>query len=451
MTNQKKIEKSLKYSILDGSFWAVMFGFGETYLAAFAVFLRASDVQIGLLTSLPLLLGSLSQFFSMKLIKLFNSRKKFVVVTALIQALMWIPIIFVFYLHNWSVYFLILFVIIYLVSGMISAPAWNSWISDLVNPNERGKYFGNRSRIIGLITLISVSLGGIILDVLKDGITKQYLGFAALFSAAMVARLISVLFLNKKYDPGLYVREKDKFTFKSFLKQIRYRNFGMLVLFLAFMNFSVYIAGPFFVAYWLYDLNLSYIAYMIIIVSAFVAKYISLPIWGSFIDIYGTKKIMALNGFVMPIVPILWLFSTNIYYMIFIQLLAGISWAGFELSSFNFIFDTTTPEKRPRCISYYNVINGIMIFLGTTIGSLIVKYNNLFWTKYYLVFLISGILRYVISFTFLPKLKEVRKVYDISYNKIFFKLVHTIMIERFHVGFLMTYPRKLRLLYKPKT
>ena len=43
MDKSKKIKKSLFYSILDGSFWSMMFGFGERYLSAFAVFLKATD------------------------------------------------------------------------------------------------------------------------------------------------------------------------------------------------------------------------------------------------------------------------------------------------------------------------------------------------------------------------------------------------------------------------
>jgi len=443
MDEKTKIKKSLFYSIVDGSFWSLMYGFGETYLAAFAIFLMANNIQIGLLTSLPLLLGSISQFFAIKLIDIFKSRKRFVVITALIQALSWLPIILVYFIKGWGVNFLIFFAVIYWVSGMISAPAWNSWISDLVDPNQRGVYFGKRSKVIGLITLLSIVLGGIVLDVFKNGANKQYLGFALIFSIALAARLFSVFFLNKKYDPGLNVREEDKFSFIAFLKQLRYRNYGLLVIFLTLMNFSVYMAGPFFAAYWLYDLKLSYVVYMIIIVSQFITRYISLPVWGILADNYGTKKILTLTGFLMPLTPILWLFSANIYYLIIIQFYSGIAWAGFELSSFNFVFDTTTPPKRARCVAYYNVINGIMIFLGITIGSLIVRYNNLFWTKYYLVFLVSGILRYAVSIIFLPKLKEVRKVYDISYNKIFFKLMHMIITERFNIAFLLSYPRKL--------
>jgi hypothetical protein len=52
------IRKSLKYSVTDGGFHAAMLGCGESFFVAFAVFLKASNIQIGLLGSLPLLIGS---------------------------------------------------------------------------------------------------------------------------------------------------------------------------------------------------------------------------------------------------------------------------------------------------------------------------------------------------------------------------------------------------------
>jgi MFS family permease len=150
-----------------------------------------------------------------------------------------------------------------------------------------------------------------------------------------------------------------------------------------------------------------------------------MPVWGKATDQYGTRKVLSLSGFIMPAVPLLWIFSGNLYYLILIQVLSGFIWAGFELSALNFIFDTTTPQKRATAIAYYNVLNGICIFAGSMAGALLVKYNSLFWTKYFLVFIVSGVLRYIASFIFVPRLKEVRIVESIPYAELFFKIIRT--------------------------
>ncbi|HEX9136378.1 MAG TPA: hypothetical protein VF905_05485, partial [Nitrospirota bacterium] len=48
-----RIRKSLRYSIFDGAFAASMIGFGESFFVAFGLFLKATTLQVGLLSSLP--------------------------------------------------------------------------------------------------------------------------------------------------------------------------------------------------------------------------------------------------------------------------------------------------------------------------------------------------------------------------------------------------------------
>lgn len=421
----EKIRKSLMYSILDGTFYSTMVGIGESFFSAFAVFLKANNIQLGLLGSLPQTLGSISQLFSNKLLKLFKSRKRFVCINAFLEALMYIPIILTFFFGKFRIYTLILFVCIYWIFGSILNPAWNSWVGDLVNEKKRGAYFGKRNKISGMASFISLLIGGFILQNFTNGVKTQYTGFVIIFILALIARIFSFIFLTKKYEPSYNVLPEAEFSFIEFLKKARFRNFGLFVFYLSLMNFSVYIAAPFFVAYMLYDLKLSYLGYTILIAIPLIVKYMSMPIWGKASDNYGTKKILSLTGFLMPLGPILWIFSSDFYYLGLVQAFSGFTWAGFEIASFNFIFDTTSPEKRATCVAYYNVLNGIGIIFGSLLGGMIVMYNNVFWSKYLLVFLISGILRYQISIIFIPKLKEAREIERIPYHKLFLKVIST--------------------------
>jgi MFS family permease len=233
------------------------------------------------------------------------------------------------------------------------------------------------------------------------------------------------VFLTKKYEPFFEIPPRPEFGFFEFVRKARFRNYGRFVLYLSFMNFSVYLSAPFFTPFMLRDLQLDYMTFTVVSASAIVVKFLSMQVWGRASDQYGTRKVLSLSGFLMPVVPVLWIFSGNIYYLILIQIYAGFVWAGFELSSLNFIFDTTTPRRRATVIAYYNVLNGICLFAGSMTGALLVKYNNLFWSKYLLVFVLSGILRCVASFVFVPKLKEVRIVESIPYSSLFFKIVRT--------------------------
>ena len=56
---KKSLKNSLKYSTIEGSMWAFMYGMGENYLAAMSVLLGYTAVQISLLNSFPHLIYSI--------------------------------------------------------------------------------------------------------------------------------------------------------------------------------------------------------------------------------------------------------------------------------------------------------------------------------------------------------------------------------------------------------
>ena len=79
------LRKNLKYSIVEGSWFALMFGLGENYLSAMAVYLGFSALQISILNSLPQLIGAFIQLGTDAITKFFKSTKSFVVNLSLLQ------------------------------------------------------------------------------------------------------------------------------------------------------------------------------------------------------------------------------------------------------------------------------------------------------------------------------------------------------------------------------
>ncbi|RJQ16768.1 MFS transporter [Candidatus Woesearchaeota archaeon] len=438
---QSKIKRSLKYSIVDGAFYSAMVGFGESFFSAFAVFLKATAIQLGLLTALPQLLGSLADIYSTKLLKVFKSRKRFVAMFGLFQGWIYIPIALVFFFGDLQVWHLIAFVCLYTITGMLINPIWHSWMGDLVDEKERGVYFSKRNRVIGFVSFITFLLGGYLLEQFSGNTLTQYIGFAALFGLALFMRLGSFIYLTKKYEPEYDVEHGLNLSIKNFFRDIKANNFGSLFYYLTWMNFSVYLAGPFFTAYMLYDLGFNYLVFAVVTGVSIISKYLFMPWWGKSSDKYGTRKMLTLAGFLMPAVPLLWMLSPNMTYLILIQIYAGFAWAGFELTSANFIFDATNTEQRATYVAYFNVFNGIAIFIGAGIGSLIVKYNHVFASSILLIFLMSFIARYAVSFIFLPKLKEVRTVQSISYKDLLLN-IFTVRAVRGAVYSIMTFRKK---------
>ena len=174
-------EKSLRHSIKDATAYAVMMGIGETYLSAFALYLKASTPQIGLLAALPPLLGSLAQLLSAWLGRLVGRRRPIILAGAGLQAFAWLPIAFLPLLFpSAAVPILIGAVVIYHCGAHLAAPQWASMMGDLVPTKRRGRFFARRTRIISIVTFVSLAAGGLILHEANAG-GRTLAGFLVLF------------------------------------------------------------------------------------------------------------------------------------------------------------------------------------------------------------------------------------------------------------------------------
>ncbi|MBI2082510.1 MAG: MFS transporter [Deltaproteobacteria bacterium] len=391
-----------------------MVGLGEHYFSPYAVSIGATDFLIGLLGSLPLLFGSLAQLASPSLIQLFGSRRHIVRIGILLQALCFIPILWIIQGNGARTpFWFLLFVIAYWVFQLTLSTPWQSWIGDLVPKDQRGRYFSLRSRWIQLATFFSIVVGGALLSKFN---------FQLIFMLAMVGRFISLAFSLLQEEPTYSSPPEAQFTLTQFVKKMGFNNYGLFVIYISLFYMSCHIAAPYFVPYVFRELKFSYLQYMIVHAVFIGSKSLFLPIWGHYSDRYGSRKLLALSGFLLPIVPILWLFTRNYYGIIAIHFVTGFGWAGFELCSFNFILDCTTPEKRARCSSYYQLFNGVGTVVGAVLGGLLLKYNLFFSIPYYFVFLVSGIGRFLFSLLFIPKLKEMRTVHPISYKSLLVRI-----------------------------
>ncbi len=411
----EKRREGLGISIKEGGFSAASAGFGNSFISPFAIALNATNFQIGFLSSFVGLVGPLSQWFSSHIMEKF-SRKKIVIWSVVLQALVFIPII-VLALFFWKgimveylPIFLIVFYSLYIGVGAVAGPSWFSWMGDLVPGKERGRYFGKRNRITGAVAIVSMLIGGFFLDYFRtQGLAL--IGFSILFSVAMITRLIAGFLFTKQYYVDMRLKRGYYFSLKDFVVNWKNTNFAKFVTFVSVFYLAVYIASPFFAVYMLRELEFSYVWYTAITLSQTGFSLIAFPLWGKFADKYGNRRVLWISSLFLPLVPILWMFSTSKIYLILVPaLVGGVFWGGFTLSAFNFIYDSVTPEHRGLCSIYNNVFVGLGVFFGSIVGGVIAKFVSVGFLNIFLfLFLVSGILRLVAVFTFLPRVKEVRK------------------------------------------
>ncbi len=416
------IKNSLRVSFWDGSFSAVTAGLTTEYFTPFALALKASVSQIGLLVALPGLFSSLSQLPSADITEKLGSRKKVICSFVFMQALMLLPVILIpFIFKNSGAAALIVCVTLFNIFGAFSLPAWQSLMSDYLPYNKRGRYFGWRNKVLGAIGIFGLFGAGMVLNIFRNNAIR---GFVIIFGLAAVCRLICVYFLSRMYETKQHFSSSAYFSFWDFVRRARESNFARFVVFSAAFLFSVNLAAPFFSVLMLRDLKFNYVTYTVLITTVSVASIFTIDRWGRNADKSGNMKALRVSSLLISSLPFWWILNQNPVYLLFAQALSGIAWAGFNLCSLNFIYDAVTPAKRIRCIAIFNFFNGIAICLGSLAGGLLASRLPLIFSyRLFSLFFLAGALRFVVALTIPRKIKEVRPVEKISSKDLLFRIV----------------------------
>lgn len=185
MQHRPRLRKTLRHSQQEAVASGLMTATSDNFLNAFAIYLKASAVQLGWLTALPQLAGAIMQIVSVWLGG-HIARKPLVVGTALLQsaivagmAAVALPLSAAFFPLG-QVTLLIGLSIAYFTCINIVQPHWRAWMGGLVPKQTRGVFFASRSRLTMLTTLIVFVLGGVLLNA-STRAGSTWMGFFILY------------------------------------------------------------------------------------------------------------------------------------------------------------------------------------------------------------------------------------------------------------------------------
>ena len=371
-----KVKKNLKLSTIEGCFWAVMYGGGETFLSACAVFLQFSPFQISFLSSFPPFIGSCFQLFSSIIKNKFKDIKQFVVTMSYLQAILWIAlVILLFYKPTYK--YILIWSCIYWTIGTIIQPAWTAWMGYFVPRRIRARYFGKRNRIIGFISFLATLIAGYILDIFSENLI---FGFAIIFIAAFIGRALSAFYLNKKFNFEEKETQNIIEYISSFKNLIKNKNKSFYyIVFNSYISFSIMFFGPLFSIYMLRTMELGVLVYTINMTLWQISNFSCSSYFGKLCEKIGDYKVLKISTYMIVFLPILWILlyyldnQTQILATFLVSILAGVCFSAFTLSSFNLLYKISKKEDVIHFSALGTFIKGAAILMGGILAGLIVE------------------------------------------------------------------------------
>jgi len=398
-----EVRRWFSYMTYEGAFATIFIVFsGGVFLTGLALMWGANDIEIGLLAAIPFL-AQAAQLLSAYFINKAGQRKAVVFWgIAIGRQLWWILIPLLFINGEWRLYALIGLIVISNISVMISTPGWLSWMADLVPERIRGRYFGARSAAVSAATILATICGGIILDKFRN-MNLEQLGFAIIIGFAAIAALVAMILMKKLPDTliGLF---KLNMNLSLILEPLKDKNYRSLIKVFSLWNMAIGLGAAFFIPHMLNNLHMNFTQIsMYLSLAALTAILLNKP-WGSVIDNFGCKPVIAFCSFGIVLVPLIWWLPRPDFLWIFVfeAIYSGALWTGFNLAIFNIPIVNSPKDKRIVYLAMFSVVTGLGFFIASLIGGVLAEtLSHVRWhigkqtgVNYHILFTASAVLRF---------------------------------------------------------
>jgi hypothetical protein len=353
------------------------------------------------------------------LIEKIGLTKRGAIILAFVNIMTWVPLVLVFTLSQFGIapVWVAVLWLLNIMPAMLLSFQKDNWLSNIVPGQQMGRYLGQRLAIKSGIYLAAFFAFGYLMDKMGE---NNLASFGVVFLAGLVMTFVYFYIFTHMHDPKLPEAKPEKqvpqakFGLMDYVGELKTKKLDHFVLFTSLINISIGLSAPFYAVYMLQEQSFSYMSYTIIISVEFLARVVSGPFWGKFADKEGNIKVLKIVSRVVPALPLCWLFSTNIGYLAAVQVVSGICWGAFDLSTQSYLYKVAPPQKKLRYIVYTRSLMLFSVALGGIAGSfLVTDIFATFGSKLLTVFMISGFLRAVIVMFLMPKLIDLAIKYGI--------------------------------------
>ncbi len=387
--SSKILRRDLRASVTDGSCYSLMVGLGETYFGAFFIAAGIGNFSIGLLATLPILLGSVLQMITPWGIRRLGSYRAWAVLGAGLQAASLLVLAGLCWMQQTGFWTILTVMVLYWGSSMAVGPAWNTWMEFVIPRAIRTRFLSSRMRICQFCLLVAVCAGGLLLR----NADQALMVFAGLFLAAGMLRLISSTLLGKHTEQPHWLANHQQLALQAGADSGLGASIRQTVPFFVAIQFAVYISGPFFTPFMLRGKGMDYGAFMLLIVLGYAGRVLTLH-WASEVARrWGPGRLLWLGT--LGLIPLsgLWVFHHWYLALVLIQLIGGVAWGFYELAVSLVFIERIPGHLRARVLSVFGVMNGLAMVGGSLIGGWIVFAMGSSLNGFLMVFVLSSVVR----------------------------------------------------------
>lgn len=410
--------RSRRISVVEGAFATVHATItAGSLVTAYALWAGANDFHLGLVAALTAI-SAAGSVLGAHWVGHLGHRKALTVATSVGGRAVWgVLCLLPFLPVPPAARIAVFLVVVFLGNGLLNAATtgWLSWMTDLIPIEGRGRFFGRRNALLGIVAMGTAWAAGWVYDGMVAA-DRRPEGLAVVFGAAVACSVVAGLILTRQWEPPL-TGERPQPLIETFRRPLAERDFRRLLGFLVAWAAVTGVAGPFYGAHMIRNLHMPFSVIAIYSILAGIVSLLTQPLWGRIIDRVGNRPVLIFNLAGLCLLPAIWLFATPAHWLpIWIDaVITGIFWPGMALATFNLLLATVPEKGRAACLGVHSLGVGLGAFVAGLLGGWIAEALAGFHARvfgialvnYHLLFLLSSVAR-VALLPFAFRLREQR-------------------------------------------
>lgn len=396
----KAVRRTLRLSLFEGALVQAFLNWTTgSVIIGYMLHLGASPTELGLIASVPMLAQLVSPFAAY-LAGIVGQLKGLTALTAFVGRILWLlaallPLLGV--PTELQPAFIVVLVMVSSLFQASTATLWSSWMGGVVPESQRGRYFGFRAGVVGIIGMVANLGAGWFLDHMGAP-----LGFQIVLGVGVLSAVLAAVTLLWHYEPPV-TRTPPHFR-AIFHRPWKDANFRKFLTFGVYWQGAVFIGAPFVFTYFIEHLKMSFTEIAIWSVIASLSALLTTNFWGRIADRYGNKVVLAIGTTIAgSAMPLSWMLASEdrLWPIWFSAFFDAAAWGAIGPALFNLALASAPKEDRTAFIAMFSFATGGAGFVGGLLsGPLLLLFSRfeptvfgMGWTGFHSLFLVSGLLR----------------------------------------------------------
>jgi len=337
-----------------------------TFTGVFAVRLGASNQLLGLLVSLPALIGIFWQLPAARMVERQRRRLPIMLMAFLLTRLGYlVTAILPWLLHLWRPQALVALVVLMAVPGTVANIGFTSMMADVVAPHRRATVVNTRNMLLSFTTTVTALATGRLLDLFPFPINYQG-AFLIGFAASMLS-LINLARIRYAGEESVQTTTpRPTVPWRTILSN---RHFVLFVLAFVAINFGLSMPSALYTIYRVRTMHSSDTIIGLISTIEVGTVVFSAPWWGRRAPRISNGMLVIIGSLGWSLYPICTALARRPEALLPVATISGLFNPPYTIGQFNLLMELCPEEGRPAYIGLYNAAINAAAFIAPLFGT----------------------------------------------------------------------------------